>query len=330
MEGYNVPGILLIPAIILEFAAPILIIVGYKTKIAAFLLATFCMTTALIFHTDFSIQFKIHPSPPPSETHRAADDTRRGREDQDRDPSPATRRLERDFARGKWLMAAAALFRSSRRTAVPIGPRRRRATPRRDSRFRRRPHRCRPHPRLLSPPPSVTPAGSPARRVRRTAVSRWTGTFRRRRRWVHDAGLENDAGFPRRVRFPEPGRGPDDVPRLYQGRAARRARRAARIAMRVGERRRERNVNARFFSFLSFSSRTRTVRSRVIRFARTRDDLVLGARGRAAQDEFEAAYLRRTRASFSIAASIASIHAPCRRRSFRRVDSAGRKAEHAT
>ena len=29
MEGYNVPGILLIPAIILEFAAPILIIVGY-------------------------------------------------------------------------------------------------------------------------------------------------------------------------------------------------------------------------------------------------------------------------------------------------------------
>ena len=43
MEGYNVPGILLIPAIILEFAAPILIIVGYKTKISAFLLA------ALIF-----------------------------------------------------------------------------------------------------------------------------------------------------------------------------------------------------------------------------------------------------------------------------------------
>ena len=56
MEGYNVPGILLIPAIILEFAAPILIIVGYKTKIAAFLLAAFCMTTALIFHTDFLLK----------------------------------------------------------------------------------------------------------------------------------------------------------------------------------------------------------------------------------------------------------------------------------
>ena len=59
MEGYNVPGILLIPAIILEFAAPILIIVGYKTKIAAFLLAAFCMTTAFIFHTDFSNQIQI-------------------------------------------------------------------------------------------------------------------------------------------------------------------------------------------------------------------------------------------------------------------------------
>ena len=59
MEGYGIPGILLIPAIILEFAAPILIIVGYKTKIAAFLLAAFCMTTALIYHTDFSSQIQI-------------------------------------------------------------------------------------------------------------------------------------------------------------------------------------------------------------------------------------------------------------------------------
>ena len=59
MEGYNVPGILLTPAIILEFAAPILIIIGYRTKIAAFLLTTFCITTALIFHTDFSSQIQI-------------------------------------------------------------------------------------------------------------------------------------------------------------------------------------------------------------------------------------------------------------------------------
>ena len=59
MESYNVPGILLTPAIILEFAAPILIIIGYRTKIAAFLLTAFCITTALIFHTDFSSQIQI-------------------------------------------------------------------------------------------------------------------------------------------------------------------------------------------------------------------------------------------------------------------------------
>ena len=59
MEGYNVSGILLTPAIILEIAAPILLIFGYKTKIAAFLLAAFCISTAFIFHTDFTSQFQI-------------------------------------------------------------------------------------------------------------------------------------------------------------------------------------------------------------------------------------------------------------------------------
>ena len=43
MESYNVPGILLTPTIILELAAPILVIFGYKTKISAFLLAAFCI-----------------------------------------------------------------------------------------------------------------------------------------------------------------------------------------------------------------------------------------------------------------------------------------------
>ena len=43
----------------LEIAAPILIIIGYKTKIAASLLAAFCVTTALLFHSDFSNQMQI-------------------------------------------------------------------------------------------------------------------------------------------------------------------------------------------------------------------------------------------------------------------------------
>ena len=35
MESYGVPGILFIPAIILEILFPLLLIVGYKTKLAA-------------------------------------------------------------------------------------------------------------------------------------------------------------------------------------------------------------------------------------------------------------------------------------------------------
>ena len=59
MESFGIPGFFLLPAIILEIAAPILIIIGYKTKIAAALLSLFCLTTALIFHTDFSNQMQI-------------------------------------------------------------------------------------------------------------------------------------------------------------------------------------------------------------------------------------------------------------------------------
>ena len=59
MESFGIPGFFLLPAIILEIAAPILIIIGYKTKIAATLLSLFCLTTALIFHTDFSNQMQI-------------------------------------------------------------------------------------------------------------------------------------------------------------------------------------------------------------------------------------------------------------------------------
>ena len=59
MESFGIPGFFLLPTIILEIAAPILIIIGYKTKIAAALLSLFCLTTALIFHTDFSNQMQI-------------------------------------------------------------------------------------------------------------------------------------------------------------------------------------------------------------------------------------------------------------------------------
>ena len=48
-----------IPAIILEIIAPILIIIGYQTRIAAGALSLFCLATAIIFHTDFSDQMQF-------------------------------------------------------------------------------------------------------------------------------------------------------------------------------------------------------------------------------------------------------------------------------
>ena len=59
MESYGLNGILLYPAIILEIIMPILIIVGYQTKIAAILLLLFSITTALIFHNDLSNQMQL-------------------------------------------------------------------------------------------------------------------------------------------------------------------------------------------------------------------------------------------------------------------------------
>ena len=59
MESYGIPGVLIIPAIILEILGPILIILGYKTKITAAFLSVFCLVTAFIFHNDFSNQMQL-------------------------------------------------------------------------------------------------------------------------------------------------------------------------------------------------------------------------------------------------------------------------------
>ena len=59
VESLGVPGVLLIPAIVLEVLAPILIIVGYQVKISAAFLSLFCIATAVIFHTDFSNQMQF-------------------------------------------------------------------------------------------------------------------------------------------------------------------------------------------------------------------------------------------------------------------------------
>ena len=58
MEGFGIPGFLLAPAIILEIILPILIIVGYKTQLAAALLAIFSISTGVIFHLDLNDQMQ--------------------------------------------------------------------------------------------------------------------------------------------------------------------------------------------------------------------------------------------------------------------------------
>ena len=54
MEDYGIPGMLFGPAIVLEILFPLLLIVGYKTKWVASILALFTFAVAIIFHTDFS------------------------------------------------------------------------------------------------------------------------------------------------------------------------------------------------------------------------------------------------------------------------------------
>ena len=59
MESFGLPGILIIPAIALEIIGPILIVIGYQTRIAAAALSLFCLATAIIFHNDFADQVQL-------------------------------------------------------------------------------------------------------------------------------------------------------------------------------------------------------------------------------------------------------------------------------
>ena len=59
MESFNVPEFLAIPTIILEILFPLLLIIGYQTKLSALVLAIFTLATALIFHTDFTNQMQV-------------------------------------------------------------------------------------------------------------------------------------------------------------------------------------------------------------------------------------------------------------------------------
>jgi len=54
MAAYGLPATLLPLAIAVELGCGIAILLGWRTQIAAFLLAGFCFLTALIFHADLA------------------------------------------------------------------------------------------------------------------------------------------------------------------------------------------------------------------------------------------------------------------------------------
>ena len=58
MEDYGVPEILFFPSLSLEIVFPVLLIIGYKTRFSASIMALFTLTVALIFHTNFENQME--------------------------------------------------------------------------------------------------------------------------------------------------------------------------------------------------------------------------------------------------------------------------------
>ena len=58
MESAGVPGVLLSVVIALEVLGGLAIILGWHTRIVAFLMAGFTLLTALLFHADFGDQMQ--------------------------------------------------------------------------------------------------------------------------------------------------------------------------------------------------------------------------------------------------------------------------------
>jgi putative oxidoreductase len=58
MESVGVPGLLLPAVIVLEVVGGLAVMLGWKTRIAAFLLAGFSLLSAIMFHADFGDQLQ--------------------------------------------------------------------------------------------------------------------------------------------------------------------------------------------------------------------------------------------------------------------------------
>jgi putative oxidoreductase len=58
MEAFGIPGALLGPTIAFEVLAGLAILIGFKTRYVAFILSSFTVVTALVFHRDFADQIQ--------------------------------------------------------------------------------------------------------------------------------------------------------------------------------------------------------------------------------------------------------------------------------
>ena len=58
MEAFGLPGILLAPTILFEVGAGLALLIGFKTRYLALLLAGFVIVSAVIFHADFDDQIQ--------------------------------------------------------------------------------------------------------------------------------------------------------------------------------------------------------------------------------------------------------------------------------
>ena len=59
MEEYGIPEVLFFPSTLLEIILPILIIIGFKTRLCASIMVIFTISVTLIFHMDFNNQMQL-------------------------------------------------------------------------------------------------------------------------------------------------------------------------------------------------------------------------------------------------------------------------------
>ena len=59
MENFGVPEFLFYPSLIFELIIPILLIIGFKTRIAAAAMFIFTLLVSIIFHSDFTNNMQI-------------------------------------------------------------------------------------------------------------------------------------------------------------------------------------------------------------------------------------------------------------------------------